>query len=202
MFVYVVVDEANLTIKVGVTKQTVKQRLANHNSSQDNFYFDEYFSKEFTEGAARLCEKQLLKLLRKKYDHVEGYASGRTETFELGDAFQEGLAFAVNFVKEFEETDKEAYDKAAENKKKYDFSDFNRFKEYVGTFCANNSFPLTERVTLSTLRRIHAAGMASSYTYSCSKENKHWALDRYAKEYVCRKTTELIESDGVGEEHF
>lgn len=202
MFVYVGVDEANLTIKVGITKQTVKQRLSTHNGSQDNFYFEEHFSKSFTEGAARLCEKQLLKALRKKYDHVEGYASGRTETFELGENFEEGLSFAVNFVKEFEETDKEAYDKAAENKKKYDFSSFDRFKEYVGVFCANNSFLLTERVTLNTLRKIHEAGMASNYTYSCSKEHKNWALECFAREYVSRRTTELIESFGEGEDHF
>ena len=202
MFVYVGVDKENLTIKVGITKQTVKQRLANQNVSQDNFYFEEHFSRDFTEEAARFCEKQLLKALRKKYDHVEGYAVGRTETFELGEHFDEGLKFAVNFVKQFEETDKEAYDKAAESKKKYDFSDFNRFKEYVGNICANNSFPLTERVTLTTLRQIHEAGMASAYTYACSKENKNWALNRFAREFVSRRTTELIESVGENEEHF
>ena len=47
MFVYIGLDNENRAFKVGITKSTVKERLAGHNHSQDNFYFEEYFSKEF-----------------------------------------------------------------------------------------------------------------------------------------------------------
>ena len=202
MFVYIGLDNENKAFKVGITKSTVKDRLAGHNHSQDNFYFEEYFSKEFTEASAKHCEKQVLKILRKKYDHVEVDAVGKTETFQLGDLHEEGLKFAVEFVKDFKESNKEEYDKVIESKKKYDFTDFEKFKEYVGTFCSNCSFPLTERVTLTTLRQIHGNGLASKFTFACTKENKNWALDRFAREFVSRRTTELVESFGDGEEHF
>lgn len=202
MFVYIGVDEESKAFKVGITKLTAEERLKTHNLSQEHFYFKEYFSKEFSEASAKHCEKQVLKHLRKKYDHVEVDGVGKTETFQLGDLHEEGLGFALKFITDFKEEDKAAYDKILENKKKYDFSDFNRFKEYVGTFCANCSFPLTERVTLNTLRKIHEADMANKFTYACSKENKNWALERFAQEFVSRRTTELIESIGEGEEHF
>lgn len=202
MFVYIGIDTESRAFKVGITKATAKKRLKEHNLSQDYFYFEEYFSREFTELSARHCEKQVLRRLNKKYDHVEVDAVGKTETFQLGELHEEALSFTLQFIKDFKEEDKAEFDKMVANKKKYDFTNFDKFVGYMGILCANYNLPLTERVTLRTLKEIHEAGMASEFTYACGKVNKNWALDRFAREFVCRRTTELLESSYDGEEHF
>lgn len=87
---------------------------------------------------------------------------------------------------------------------KYDFTDFNRFVKWVANFCSNNDFVFDQRVTIETLKEIHDAGAASNFTFCCSQQNSKWALERFACEFLKRKTTKLPTRSlcDVWEDHF
>lgn len=202
MFVYVGVDEDNYAVKVGITNTTPEERLKNHNGAQDMFYFKYFYAKEFTKETAKECEKQVLKILRKKYDQVEQAISGKTETFAGEDIFEEVRDFAVKYVSEFTEERAKEYEWMKHNYNKYVFNCVDKFEEMIAYLCSLNDVPFDERVSIQTLRDIYHSGFATSYVYKC----KQWPNLLYqdeARKYLLTNTEHIPYSyTCAGEEHF
>jgi len=110
--VYVFTDESKSVIKVGITRNNVKDRLYTVNNEQDFYNFHLAFSREFSAKSARKCESKLLGVLRSMCDGVEESFAGSTECFTTMLGYSGLLLLVKQVIYDFvNEDDDDAYSK-------------------------------------------------------------------------------------------
>lgn len=199
MFVYVGVDKENFAVKVGITNTNGTKRLKNHNQGQDMFYFELVFEKEFTKETAQECEKKLLGILRKKYDHVDKNITGKTETFVRPDDLDEVVEYCITYIQDFTEERAEEYARMRANYNKYTYTDVQKFLTAMKYLCGFWHMPYDDRVQEQTLHDLFHCGLATEFYYEARKDDK-LLTQTGARNYMLTRQ-EFIPYNGC-EEHY
>lgn len=107
--VYVFTDESKSVIKVGITRNNVKDRLYTVNNEQDFYNFHLVFSREFSAKSARKCESKLLGVLRSMCYGVEEAFAGSTECFTTTLGYSGLLLLVKQIIYDFVNEDDSVY---------------------------------------------------------------------------------------------
>lgn len=85
MYVYILSDEENSVVKVGITSRKVFERVKDINSEQKRYNFVVFGAKSFQTHLARDIEKKLLSVVSNIGEPLEFYFGGCTECFVVPD---------------------------------------------------------------------------------------------------------------------